>query len=174
MKVRKGSLSYWILFGLEKTVDGIVSLEDFTYNSYKYMGPNLGPGLKKSSLSRAIKRLRTKGLITDEINEGKVILKLTNLGMDIIKPDRDEEWDGTYRIIIWDIPENKRRIRDLLRRRMKEWGFKSWQRSVWASKKNVTGKVRKLITDLGIEKWVAIVESNDPSLTDTIFHDRGV
>ena len=173
MKIRKGSLNYYLLLALEKTIDGLIYLEDFTYHPYKYaQGPNLGPNRKKSSLVHAIRRLRKGGYIERDIDQGKIILKLTQLGRDYL--GIEEDWDGKYRIVIWDIPENKRRIRDLFRRRLKEWGFRSWQRSVWVSKKNITKRLRKLILELGIEKWVAVVESDDSSLEDIIFHDRGV
>lgn len=157
------------MLNLEKTVDGIVRLDDFTYNSYKYT--NNVPYLKKSTLSQAIKRLREGGLVEKNINEGKVILKLTSLGRDYV--GKEEEWDGKFRIVIWDIPENKRKIRDLFRRRLKDWGFKQWQNSVWVSKKNATLKLRALILELGIEGWVAVVESDDPTLVHVKFNGRG-
>lgn len=172
MRVKKGSLNYWLLFALEKSVDGTLKLNDFIYNSYKYsQGPNIAPEFKKSALSRALKRLREAGYIENNINQGQVILKLSKIGRDYLGVE--EKWDGKYRIIIWDIPEKKRRIRDLFRRRLKEWGFKNWQRSVWVSKRNVVGKLRKLVRELGIDDWVAVIESEDPSLSNIIFNDRG-
>ena len=41
------------------------------------------------------------------------------------------------------------------------------------SKQNVTDKLRKLIKDLDIESWVAVIESDDSSLSYINFHDRG-
>lgn len=35
-KVRKNSLSYFILLSLEKAIDGYVRFEDFTYHHYRY------------------------------------------------------------------------------------------------------------------------------------------
>jgi phenylacetic acid degradation operon negative regulatory protein len=166
--IYKKSASYIILSVLEKTVDGLVRFDDMVYNSHKYMGGM--PHLKKSTLSEAIRRLRDGGYIEKEVNQGKILLRLTNLGREYL--GKDEEWDGKFRLVIWDIPENKRRIRDLFRRRLKEWGFKSWQRSVWVSKKNVTEKLRNLIKELGVGDWVAVIESDDPSLVHIRFNDR--
>ncbi|EKD64903.1 MAG: hypothetical protein ACD_50C00254G0001 [uncultured bacterium] len=169
MKVRKGSLGYWVLLSLEGMVEG---LEAFSYSGQMRSMLNLPSNAKQSSLAQAIRRLRRNGLIEQEMDEqGKTILKLSELGKDFL--GRKEAWDGRYRIIIWDIPEKKRRIRDLFRRRLRDWGFKSWQRSVWVSKQNVTDKLRKLIKDLDIESWVAVIESDDSSLSYINFHDRG-
>lgn len=121
---------------------------------------------KKILLSQALKRLREKGLIKKEINkdQDEIILKLTSLGQEFLllqKSDEEIEWDGKWRIVIFDIPESKRLIRDILRSRLKLWGFKPWQKSVWASKKNITGKLRVIIRELGIEDWVLLIESDN-------------
>ena len=170
MGFRKQSISSAVLFTLEKAIDGYCRLEDFAYHHYRY---RYGvPELKKSSLAQALRRLRLDGYIEKDIKEGKIIFKLTTVGKDFLGID-NQDWDGLYRIVIFDIPENKRGIRDLFRRRLKEWGFKNWQRSVWISKKKVTDKLRRLIEDLGIGNWVAVIESGDKSLNYIIFNDRG-
>ena len=119
MGIKKGSLSYCILLGLEKTVDGYVRFEDFTYNSYKYLYGI--PDVKKSGLAAAIRRLRIAGYIKKEVDTGKIIFKLTQLGKEAIPYEFDEsKWDGRWRIVIFDIPENKKVVRNLFRRHLKK------------------------------------------------------
>lgn len=43
----------------------------------------------------------------------------------------DQEWDGLWRLVIFDIPEDKRRIRSELRRAVSLYGFNQLQKSVW-------------------------------------------
>lgn len=168
MKIRDGSLSYWLLLALES---GTEVLEGLSYSAQMRSLLNLPSNTKESSLAAAIRRLRKRGLVEQEKNEeGKTILKLTTLGREFL--GKDEAWDGKYRIIIWDIPEKKRVIRNLFRRRLKEWGFKNLQRSVWISKKNATDKLRKLISDLDLEKWIIVIESEDQSLSYINLDDR--
>ena len=103
MKVRKGSLGYWVLLSLEGMVEG---LEAFSYSGQMRSMLNLPSNAKQSSLAQAIRRLRRNGLIEQEMDEqGKTILKLSELGKDFL--GRKEAWDGRDRIIIWDIPEKK-------------------------------------------------------------------
>ncbi|MBI2596559.1 CRISPR-associated endonuclease Cas2 [Candidatus Daviesbacteria bacterium] len=159
MRVYKKSLTNKILLVLEKTVDGYVRLEDFTYHHYRY---RYGiPELRKSSLSQALRRLREGGLIEQTKVKDDVIIKLTQAGKELISDNYEEkDWDGKWRIVIFDIPEQKRIIRNLFRRNLKKWGFKHLQKSVWVSKRNVFDKLELYIKDLGIEKWVVVMEVN--------------
>lgn len=169
MLVKKNSLSHLILLAIEKTIDGYVRLEDFAYHHYRYRWGI--PDIDKSELSQAIKRLRERGLIIrDTIDIDQVILKLTNLGEEAL--DIEEAWDGKWRIVIFDIPEQKRIIRNLFRRRLKAWGFKRWQQSVWITKRNVSKKLRLLIRDLKIEDWIAIIESDDTMIGNRLLDGR--
>jgi phenylacetic acid degradation operon negative regulatory protein len=42
-----------------------------------------------------------------------------------------KEWDGTWRVVIFDVPKTKDKIRSELRRAMKLYGFVMLQQSVW-------------------------------------------
>ena len=172
MKIRKGSLSEFILLALEKTVDGLIRYDDLIHHpsSYAWRG-RWDRQLGKSLLSQALKRLREKGLVEyEESRTRRVILKLTSLGKNALGDISalEKEWDGIFRIVIFDIPESKSSVRNLFRRRLKDWGFRRWQQSVWLTKNNVTERLRRLIDKLGIGDWVAIIESKDPSLKNII------
>ncbi len=162
---KKISLGKLVLLALEKTVDGYVGMEDFLYNPGFYIqGMREVP---KSSLSQALKRLREKGYIEkvpDKKDESKIIFKLTQPGEEFLllsKSEQEVKWDGKWRIVVFDIPEKNRAVRNILRSRLKLWGFSPWQQSVWASKKNLTNKLRSLVKDLGIEDWVLVIESEN-------------
>ncbi len=172
MKIKKGSLSEFALLALEKAVDGYVRYDDLIHHSYSYAwGSGWDKPFKESMLSQAIKRLRQKGLIEYEDQKtNQIIIKLTTLGEDALGDLAvlEKEWDGKFRIVIFDIPEAKSAVRNLFRRRLKDWGFRGWQQSVWISKNNVTKRLRLLIDKLGIKGWVAVIESEDPSLKNII------
>lgn len=119
--------------------------------------------IKQPSLSQAIRRLRERGLVELERRRtGELIFHLTESGRDLVHLNWGSgEWDGRWRIVIFDIPEGKRVVRDLLRWKLKQWGFTCWQKSVWATKKSVTRELRQIVKDLGIEQWVLVIESGD-------------
>lgn len=162
MITRRG-LSNLILLSLEKMVDGYISFEDFNANYYKYLYQYPKP-VKKSNLSLTLKRLREGGLI-ELISDEQLLLRLTDKGKEQalwakIKFD-DEKWDGKWRLVMFDIPEKRRQARDLLRSKLKQWGFMHWQKSVWASKKNCVKPMRNFIKQVGIGDWVKVLESDN-------------
>ncbi len=150
---------------LEKAVDGYVRFEDFAYNPGFYVS-----GMRevnKSALANALKRLRDNGFV-ELICDKELALRLADTGRSkalwIKMKLEDEKWDGKWRLVIWDIPEKRRNARDLLRYQLKQLGFKKFQQSVWASKKNCTFLLREYIKKVGIEDWVKVVESDELSV----------
>jgi len=130
------------------------------YNTHIYAG-GYERILKKSSLAQSIRRLREKGFI-DFVDQGKLVFKITDLGRDALGfYNRESEWDGRLRIVIFDVPLDKGKVRKALRRKLKEWGFKMWQQSVWITKRDITEKMRNLIKQLGMDRWVAVFESDN-------------
>lgn len=149
---------------MEKAVDGYVRLEDFAYHSSKYAYYGGGKPLKKANLAQAFKRLRERGLI-ELVSDKKLEYRLTDSGRQKAVwqniTDNSKKWDGKWRVVIFDIPEKRRKARDILRNNLKNWEFVSWQKSVWATKKDCAKPLRKFIKSVGIEDWVIVLESDN-------------
>jgi len=58
---------------------------------------------------------------------------------------KTRKWDKKWRLVIFDILENKRQVRDLLRRKLKQFGFKELQKSVWIFPYDVKKEVKELL-----------------------------
>ena len=58
---------------------------------------------------------------------------------------KQEKWDGKWRIIIFDVAENRRGSRDFLRKQLKWIGFKELQKSVWIFPFNVKDDINDLM-----------------------------
>lgn len=106
-----------------------------------------------------IRKLRDEGLVEQVKLKEDILFKLTDAGEDILGND-PKHWNGKWRIVIFDIPEQKRIIRNMFRRNLKKWGFKNLQKSVWISKRDVFEKLSNYVKDLGIEQWVILIEAN--------------
>ena len=83
-------------------------------------------------LRSAVARLVDKGLLAYE----KSGVRLTRKGELFLERNalplkRPAKWDGKWRMVIFDIPENKKRHRDLLRTTITRLGFFRLQNSVW-------------------------------------------
>ena len=102
------------------------------------------PSVKRAQLRAryrtALGRLAALGLITFEKKDGKSYARITDAGrkklafelekkkLDLSKKHR---WNGRWRVVIFDVPERRRKIRDRLRILMQELGFIRLQDSVW-------------------------------------------
>lgn len=152
-----------VLIALEKTVDGYIRVEDFLYNTHIYAKGYDRP-LKKASFAQALRRLRERGLI-ELVSEKEVLIKLTDEGKTFAVWEKFRKlegiWDKKWRIVAFDIPQTHYLIRDLFRRRLKEFGFKQLQKSIWISKVDCTDLLRRYIKDLGISRWVSVLEAEN-------------
>lgn len=161
MKV-KDSLTKAILKGLENAIDGYVKFEDFVYNPHRYIYGYPRP-INRSALSQSLKRLRERGMI-DFVGTNEILIKLNvklNEKLDKKMKIGEGEWDKKWRLVIFDIPEKHRKARNLIRFKLKEWGFKRLQDSVWSTKVNCTNEFREYVKDVGISDWVMVVESDN-------------
>lgn len=161
----KKNITNFILLVLERAVDGYVRFDDLIHHSGRYAyGAGWEYPLKKASLAQGLKRLRENGLV-DFIDDEMLAVRLTDQGREKavlakIKLD-DQTWDGKWRLVIFDIPEKRRAVRDLFRSKLKQWDFIHLQQSVWASKKNCTQVLRDFIKGIGIEDWVMVLETDN-------------
>lgn len=98
-----------------------------------------GEGWEPSKLKQTLKRLKQqKNIKLINTAEGFVV-KITQKGMTralkykleemIVKPMR--KWDNKWRIVIFDVPEKSKALRNFFRKRLKQLGFFRLQQSVF-------------------------------------------
>lgn len=95
--------------------------------------------IKRYELNRSVKRLLDRGFLHLKILKNVEYLELTDKGKKLIlkfeleslAKDKPKKWDGKYRVVIFDISENRRSIRDRLRITIRGFGFVQLQQSVW-------------------------------------------
>ena len=90
---------------------------------------------QKEFISTSRNRLLKQGLLT---YEGKFLRltprgerRLRQLQIDEYIPEKPATWDGKWRVLIFDIPERKKGMRDRIRHTLLQIGFKRLQDSVW-------------------------------------------
>ncbi len=131
--------------------------------------------INKQSLKRAIKKLYESKLIAEKYNpDGTVTLVLTDKGkqkvltynideMEIKKPN---QWDKKWRVVLFDIPNKIRKLRDTLRYHLKNLGFYEFQESVFVHPYDCKDEIDYLIELYDIRRFVRfiIAESLDNEL----------
>lgn len=78
-------------------------------------------------------------------------------------------WDGRWRLVMFDIPESKRAVRDQLRRELTKLGLGILQASVWISPNDIKKEVELIGKKLKIENSIRFFEvTRNKSLDRTI------
>ena len=133
------------------------------------LGLKFGPR-QKESIARAQKRLVQKGWL--ELSEGRLCItpqgesRLRMLTVKDALSPRAQRWDGKWRVLMFDIPERRKKVRDVLRRLFFEAGFLRLQDSVWVSPYNCEDVVALLKADLKIGKEMIYL------VADTIEYEK--
>lgn len=89
-------------------------------------------------VKEALLRLEKSGTVVLSTNgkyeltkQGKKIAEKLRAGRMARQVSRQRAWDGKWRVIIFDIWERRRGVRDRLRRTLRKVGFVQLQQSVW-------------------------------------------
>lgn len=90
-------------------------------------------------ITQGINRLEQRGLVTVSGEYGKRHVEITEKGLEIMEQiefggytiPEPAFWDGKWRVLIFDINEKRRRVRDQLRRLLEGVSFIRLQDSVW-------------------------------------------
>lgn len=135
-------------------------LKPFLKNKKKY---NL-----KYYLNQKAKRLVESGLLKINTENGKQFLSVTEEGKRKllyyqITEKKKQKWDGRWRVVIFDVWENTRSKRNVLRNEIKDFGFIQLQRSVWIYPYECVEFIELLKTHLSFGKNIRymVVESLD-------------
>ncbi|KKU58779.1 MAG: Transcriptional regulator, PaaX family [Parcubacteria group bacterium GW2011_GWA2_47_12] len=107
----------------------------------KYVGKIVGPSPRlKRRVSQKYSELIKQGIFKRVNSESGSRIELTEKGKRLaeqlaqteeLRPKKQKKWDRKWRIIMFDVWERRRVVRDDLRDRLVEMGFVKLQDSVW-------------------------------------------
>ena len=113
------------------------AVPDFSKIIKYYTGAKKGARFNYQAKT-ALGRLAAKGLITFEERGDRRYARITERGKRILELEtqkvavaKKKKWDRRWRVVIFDIPERRKSVRDRLRRFMDTYGFVRLQDSVW-------------------------------------------
>lgn len=129
---------------------------------------------EKRKISQALSYLKRNRLVILKEENETLIVELTEKGkrrvkqyqfqcLQIAKP---KVWDGKWRIVIFDIPEKKKKIaRDALREKLKKLNFFLLQKSVWVHPYPCENEIQLIAEIFEVTPYIQII------LADTISND---
>ena len=166
-KRRRGYLQDAVLATL--AASGVIALALVAPNTLQLLG---GFSRKRTRFTEesksAAQRLVKKGYATFEKRNGTTFLTITSEGKRELTraevrrgPETPKRWDGRWRLIVFDVPERRRAVRNALRRTVERLGFLKVQNSVWVYPYDCEELIALLKAELRLGKDVlyAIVET---------------
>jgi len=72
-----------------------------------------------------------------------------------------DKWDGKWRIVLFDVPESKRPVRDYLRGVLQRLGFREFQRSMWVWPHKLPTFLKRLLADPEMRKYTRAITTYD-------------
>lgn len=101
--------------------------------------------------------------------DDKTIIRLTNKGRERIKEfsiesisiNKQDKWDGKWRVVIFDIPVKFNKAREALRKKLKNLNFYQLQKSVWFYPYPCEDEILFLSNIFRIESFVEIFTADN-------------
>lgn len=112
-------------------------------------------------LSRLAKRLVHQNILQGGAREGYEITKTglqKLMQLELKQISEPAHWDGLWRLILFDIPESKRPLRDELRRLIKELGCQKIQQSIWVHPFDCLSRFEQIRQAYGEKNHIILLE----------------
>lgn len=113
-----------------------------------------------------LRDLKQRKLIATKKIGSKLMVRLTEKGWRQALRDRIRCAGRTCKermmiLVIFDVPESERFVRDTLRAVLSDCGFTMVQKSVWVTRKDVVDELCALLQGSGLNRWVRIIVGNE-------------
>ncbi len=132
------------------------------------------------AITRSIKNLVSDGLVEAFSSEHKQYFRLTDDGkqkLNSLTLDAEgglisTHWDGYWRIVLLDLPEDRKSEREALRYLLKKAGFVCVKNSVWVSMFPFEHLFTNIKKDLGLttEMMIMVTDKLDKETEDEFFN----
>ncbi len=131
---------------------------------------------QRQQIKTAFSKLLSRGYIKIEKNGSRSFVRLTakgehfaaRMGEGKLVPKKPKYWDKKWRLLIFDIPEKRRRTRTLVRQTLLNLGFFRLQDSVWVYPYDCEELIILLKADFKIGKDLLYI------IADKVEHDAAL
>ena len=137
------------------------------------LSPELYDNQKIAKTSYGLRRYRFVRHIKDHKNRHYLLTpkgeaKLHNLVIEDIEIKNPKNWDGKWRLVMYDFPIRFKKARNAFRFKLKQLGFFQFQKSAWIYPYPCEGEILFVADFYGVRKHIEILE------VDKILNDRKI
>jgi len=168
IKHKKIKLNEILLLSVAGILDYLADIKDplnLYSNYYKNFYGYIPNRWKKQNYYRLVKKQIDNKTIKKIKLGNKHYLKITNEGINKLNKKfglntlSNKPWDGIWRIVIFDIQELRKYLRNAFRRKLKYLGFGPIQKSVWLSPYPVFKDIKVFIKVNNLNNEIIVFES---------------
>ena len=130
-------------------------------------------GLSDQAVRSAVSRMCHAGLLKVRSEGRKSYYSLTPKGHNLLSTGakrifvrKDTSWNGTWNIVTYAIPEEERKMRDILRRELTWMGYGTISGATMISPYDLTEEVMELAEQLGVLHRIHIFQAREQGLVD--------
>ena len=130
-------------------------------------------GLSQQAVRSAVSRMCRAGLLKVRRVGRKSYYSLTEDGHQLLTKGakriferKNSHWDGSWNIVTYSIPEQRRQARDRLRLELSWMGYGALTEATWISPYDLTKEVEELGERLNIRDYIQVFQARDQGFTD--------
>ena len=123
-------------------------------------------GLSPQAIRSSVSRMCRAGLLKVRHAGRKSYYSLTKNGHNLLTKGaqrifyrKNTDWDGTWNLVVYSIPERRRQARDRLRVELMWMGYGPLSTATWISPHDLSKEVERLAKKLKIKKYMQIFRS---------------
>lgn len=118
---------------------------------------------KKQDFARLIRYLRSRGYLNIKDLKNRTAIMITPKGMEKLFKTRikagkmKQRPDKKWQMVLFDIPETRKKDREYFRKQLKYLGYKKLQRSIWVCPYDVLETTQQLIKNYKLGRFVRLL-----------------
>ncbi len=120
-------------------------------------------GVSERAARTTLSRMALKGWLAAKKQGRRSQYSLTPRGWSLLKQGEQRifeppfsDWNGLWQVVVYSLPEDKRRLRHALRQRLAWFGFGPLASSTWVSPHDRRMEVKNVCAELGVQEYVDI------------------
>ncbi len=119
-----------------------------------------GDKASKKKIYDTMFRLTNQG-VAELVNDRYKVSEDANILMHTIAKEKD----GVWKLVIFDIPEKQRQVRNVIRAKLVSLGFQKWQNSIWISPYTLAPEIEEELNELAKHYFIRLIKTTDINVT---------
>lgn len=161
--LRSKDILLLVLAGIGDLAEEVKDPLHLVSSSYKSMYGFVPSRYKKSNFLQTVVRSLKTHDIEKIVKDGMVYLRLTSIGKTKVYRDfpilsLTRRWNRHWIVVVFDIEEKTKVIRNRFRDKLKSLGFGMLQKSIWISPLDIGEDMREVIHSIGLSKNAYVMQ----------------